>query len=1336
MYQMRLMLLILLLLTPQLAGAQQECVLPSDVQPISSCIDGSRNVAVGSGACINVFFNSSFTGSDALKTITVESGGKLYVPDGNLEVELEKIEVHGLLQVGSQACPIGTRNPEHQVVLTFQGERPCTSPEQCPDFVKGIQVNAGGKLRLFGVKGVPGSTLHDGSETGISWTHLSAAAGPEDEYGAGSGALVPVPQGGSSTIQLAKDVTEGAGAWQEGDWIAIATTGFSAVETEIVQIDSLQGNVDSEGKKSTTVKLKQSLKHYHFGGADPGPPSLDNYNACDGFNYGVDERAEVGLLSRNIKLTADISDGDNNLHWGGELRFLKGFDEVSIQGVELEKFAKDQLASYPIHFHMAGDVANGPLVNANSIHHSYNKCVTVHSTSSLTVENNVCVRAVGHMYYQEIGDEENISFLNNLGLGVMANLFDVQASSDQEREQKIRDYWWSGDHLGQMDSPDYNGYDGFNLPPTDAQSNPVRGVCAVPTANGLLINQSPFTPEHRNNELNITKQDTCRDDQVYFEPSSGFWIIHPGTTLIGNSIGGCQDVGRGYWYVPPTNRSDAGIPEELRSLSRQPLGEFTNNRVHSCYSGMYAEGEFGVMSEQLFPKVDGNNLNKNIIATFDGLTSTRNRDRGVWLRPMWFVVKNGRFATNRNSVTLVSSGGLDGNSPGIWALLADSVLVGISQNNVDRWGPCPINASESYECIDPTMRAISAPSGSKSFPTPFFNLSGYMIYDGPIRIFRDRFVNFNRDVTLRLTKADQTFLTNFSKYPNSNSPNVYEGDAALGWFQNNQSAYPTGTESRELSWDNVDLRHQIYTEKVNLGEFADGDKNTAIIDLDGTLSGLKVVDSSGNSVEGAHPISLNNLEFNHASNSVDECLAEGDQDTIAEGRPTSLMSAGSYATLEFQALYPAPLSNDPPDFADTKQIVTFIKDQQDFGVHSEMDLTSRDGRGVWEPKVASGYGYTIGASSCAPTPGCAKAEAGAGIPDKISVGLTDAIKPEFSEDDPFYVRVGVCYTNKDGSHPADAFTVTRGYRSWGGGGTDHNDRELQQYFNRLQLRYLGQTCHNLDSQETGNRDDATGCPAAGVTPLPLTGSCPAPSAADTDDQSNPACVYPTSTLAAAASIDDLTDGTGAPDLTKYFYDAARGLLFFYVAQDLPNAFGPSPLGSCTESGSGEDSACPNLDEGESYYACPAAGCADYVVKLGGSYDPGPSNCEAYPTYEQDPPADELLLAHIESNDEVIQVEAGGKDDNFPHYEAETDPVCPQDSLAEVDGDAIESLLLAAKFAEDGTPAPPHCPQTFTAAAGGGCSLQTRASAQSDPLTSLLLVFFLLSLLGSLRIRRS
>ena len=81
-----------------------------------------------------------------------------------------------------------------------------------------------------------------------------------------------------------------------------------------------------------------------------------------------------------------------------------------------------------------------------------------------------------------------------------------------------------------------------------------------------------------------------------------------------------------------------------------------------------------------------------------------------------------------------------------------------------------------------------------------------------------------------------------------------------------------------------------------------------------------------------------------------------------------------------------------------------------------------------------------------------------------------------------------------------------------------------------------------------------------------------------------------------------------PDLSKYYYDAARGLLFLNVAQDIPNATGPSPLGSCT--GAADDPNCPRKLKGLNFYACPAAGCVDYKVQLNdATYEPGPSKCE-------------------------------------------------------------------------------------------------------------------------------
>jgi hypothetical protein len=786
--------------------------------------------------------------------------------------------------------------------------------------------------------------------------------------------------------------------------------------------------------------------------------------------------------------------------------------------------------------------------------------------------------------------------------------------------------------------------------------------------------------------------------------------------------------------VAPADASDT-------ALKFSPVGPFTNNRVHGCYSGVYNEALSSINATgQFHPHKDGTKTGQPIIATLDGVTATRNRARGIWLRPTWIVVKNARLATNRENVTLVSSGGSDGNAPGVWQLLKSSVLVGLSQNNVDRFGPCflqvgdvPGNPSSGkFGCIDQTANPSLQQGGDETgrgYPDPTRNSFGYMLYDGPVLVFDTRFVNFNVDIAPNLTNKDKTVLAAFVKgrnipsQPPSSNALVYEGDAAFGWFQANQSSYPTATSSRGLIFENTDLIHQIYTQDVNIDKFQDGDKNTAILDLDGTLTGYKIVDKDGIDVPEAFPVSLNNLPLHHygtgPGGSVDECHALGGQNGPYEGRATSLISPGSVGTLEFSALWPELAPANRLQAGSHWQKLTFTRDSLEFkGTPSEqrpsLELTSRNGLGVWEPKVTSGYGYTVSASVldpipppycvCGSGPPCPGAQGtppdppnplpcrldppGSGIPPVLDVGVADVVKPDISDTNPFFVRLGVCYTTEGDVHPKfpankDAlFTITRGYKSYGQLDGNEKDDQLRLYWNKLAKRFPDQTCHNLDDLErdtstslSRNLDPTTGCPANGITALPNPskgdGGCPAPSTKQTwtnpDDSSKTVsgCVFPKSTLElippTGKPLDDiakLTKADGTPDFDKYVYDEVRGLLFFYVAQREPNAFGPSPLGSC-RGGAGDDESCPiDKGQGESYYSCPAHGCAVYVVRLNDpSYRATASKCEPYGPYTQDPPAQTLFLADAKTTPgaKVERVFNGGVGNKFPHYKAVGEP---------------------------------------------------------------------------------
>jgi hypothetical protein len=326
--------------------------------------------------------------------------------------------------------------------------------------------------------------------------------------------------------------------------------------------------------------------------------------------------------------------------------------------------------------------------------------------------------------------------------------------------------------------------------------------------------------------------------------------------------------------------------------------------------------------------------------------------------------------------------------------------------------------------------------------------------------------------------------------------------------------------------------------------------------------------------------------------------------------------------LEFESEFPV---NPSPPFpkadasgGDHSQLLTFYKNDLDFSQHGSMPLHSRNGLGIWEPKVASGYGYVVRADSFN-FPGIGTT--GVGIPNLVDISIVDTVKPNISAN-PFYVQVGICYTGTNGKFPADNFTVTHGYKSWGGGNYQPADMELRKYFNQLIDRTdASQYCNNLDSQSFFNKGlmftNLTGCPADGVT-LGTNSVCPMPI---TDQQGNPACLFPKNTPPLTESTTGIAGMTtngmlnGPPNLDKFSYDSTTGMLYLWIAQTDPNAVGPSPLGNCT--GSSNDPAfCPQspngLSTGEAYYNCPAEGCPTYRIAMNdASYTPGTSACPVF-----------------------------------------------------------------------------------------------------------------------------
>ena len=195
--------------------------------------------------------------------------------------------------------------------------------------------------------------------------------------------LAKTAEAGSNSIDVLN-----AAQWRVGDEIVLASTDYDPRQAERRTISAISGN---------TITLDKKLDYMHFGK----------------ITFGVDERGEVGLLTRNIKVQAS-PDADQSFFGGHIMAMVTS--KMYVDGVELNRMGQNlELARYPIHWHLVGD-AKGQYIRNAAIHDTYNRCVTVHGTNDLQVENNVTYNTVGHCFFLEDGIEHGNQFVHNLAI--------------------------------------------------------------------------------------------------------------------------------------------------------------------------------------------------------------------------------------------------------------------------------------------------------------------------------------------------------------------------------------------------------------------------------------------------------------------------------------------------------------------------------------------------------------------------------------------------------------------------------------------------------------------------------------------------------------------------------------------------------------------------------------------------------------------------------------------------------------------------------------------------------------------------------------------------------
>ena len=437
--------------------------------------------------------------------------------------------------------------------------------------VKGEDVMAG-----MGDRGImiSGGTLNLHGDRTNTWTKLASTA-----------------TAGSTSIEVLN-----AAGWRVGDEIVLASTDFDPRQAERRTISAISGN---------TITLDKKLDYMHFGK----------------ITFDVDERGEVGLLTRNIKIQASADAEQSFL--GGHIMAMPS-SKMYVEGVELQRMGQNlTLARYPIHWHLVGE-AKGQYIRNAAIHDTYNRCVTVHGTNNLQVENNVTYNNVGHCFFIEDGIETGNQFVRNLAIQTKCH--------------------------------------------TSKPCDPT--------------NLAPFGATAGTN-FNSTGQDS-KDVLIPSDNTvSSFWITNPDNIYRDNVAAGSDATG--FWLAfpeHPTGQFEGTDISKATWPRRTKLREFKGNVAHSNFDSFMgdraprADGHFAVGGYiSLVNPADANSAQAESVV--EDFTSYKNRNSGIWARGELRLYKNLKMADNGIGFTQAS--GNFGQSA-YTSRVVDSRFVGETEN--------------------------------------------------------------------------------------------------------------------------------------------------------------------------------------------------------------------------------------------------------------------------------------------------------------------------------------------------------------------------------------------------------------------------------------------------------------------------------------------------------------------------------------------------------------------------------------------------------------------------------------------------------------------------------
>ncbi|KAA1246639.1 G8 domain-containing protein [Aquimarina sp. RZ0] len=512
-------------------------------------------------AIISKNFRVNIVGSHTAKEVVVH--GTLNVNEnGNLNKALTTRWVHvnsgGVFRIGQA----NNRFDRGNFTLTLTGTDP--NANQSVPMANGMNMDikkndgflmagGGGRLQFFGENRLPFTKL---SQTAAIGARTITVAN-----------IIDRNHSGALSAQH-----DGVLNWEVGDQIVIASSATDYTREDVRTITAIQ-NLGA----NTRLTLDRPLTYMHYGEIETYGKDLDPQSINPGKTFSIDLRAEVALLSRNIKIKGTEAQDTDNFFGdraklvkegkgkakngvGGHIMIMPSAGQISVEGVQLDLMGQaGRLGRYPFHWHVARD-RSGDYFRNSSITNSNNRGVVVHTTDNVVVEGIVLHDVHGHGFFTEDGVELNNKFINNIAYGI------------------------------------------HRVHPDDNR----------PGAAAYVVDET----------------DTFHDRTDRSRTTSAFWIANAGNDYIGNVVAGCE--GSGIWFGQPAlPRGAAGkIAEYANFRPREtPLANFDHNTVHSSVTGFVVAlrgnapdggGAFGE-KERTFGNIDPVYKNLTIYLTRIGL---------------------------------------------------------------------------------------------------------------------------------------------------------------------------------------------------------------------------------------------------------------------------------------------------------------------------------------------------------------------------------------------------------------------------------------------------------------------------------------------------------------------------------------------------------------------------------------------------------------------------------------------------------------------------------------------------------------------------------------------